>query len=260
MTYNIKVVFSVPSGEDWNAIIWDHIKTAIYPQQLRFGVLVECESISDAERDVDPLLRSMTNVDYVLKKKITYALHRRVRLLSRTFIVGDETVVLVLDWRARLLTGFDQRLTSLCSGMDSTTLVSIPSRRTDERGHFPCLFSQQRRRNVSLPFRLPSETLVPSVCVCSEVMFAHPNVFQGWKLLDTFRLMCTPAPLVVDDKNLEYSHIEEYHPPPDGQTTRCETVGIVDSCDDEERILKFGSARAGKLAIRFGYKSICDGA
>ena len=51
-THNIKILLRVSPGEDWNTILWGYMQAAYYPQQLRFGILVECSSIADAEQDI----------------------------------------------------------------------------------------------------------------------------------------------------------------------------------------------------------------
>ena len=251
-THNIKILFRVPSGEDWNNILWDYMKAAFYPQQLRFGILVECSSITDAEQDVDPLLRSITNVEYVLRKH--NSVNQTVRRLSRHFVLGDETIVIIVDSKVRFRTSFDLNIIHLFPHLDYEALVSVPSRCTNEKGHFPCLVRQNGARNVSLPFCIETSCLVPSVCVCHEVMFARPYIFQNWNELKSIRHVTTPIPLVVNDEQTESLYIESFHSET-GMVDRCKTVGIVNLDDEEERILKFGTARAGKLAVKFGYES-----
>jgi hypothetical protein len=254
--HNIKILFRVPSGEDWNSILWDYMKAAFYPQQLRFGILVECSSITDAEQDVDPLLRSITNVKYVFRKQNSE--NQAVRRLSRHFVLGDETIVIIVDNRIRFRTSFDCNIIHLFTHLDDEVLVSVPSRCTNGKGHFPCLVKQSGARNVSLPFCIETSCLIPSVCVCHEVMFARPHIFQNWSELKSIRHVTTPVPLVVNDERTESLYIESSHSSETGIVDRCKTVGIVNLDDEEERILKFGTAHAGKLAVKFGYESITD--
>lgn len=255
--HNLKILFCVSSGEDWNEILWEIMRNAFHPQQLRFGVLVECDSLRDAERDVDPLLRSITHVDFVLRKQNTP--DKSVRRLSRHFVLGDESVVIIVDSGVRFRNSFDLAITKLLTHLDDDILVSVPCRCTNERGHFPCLM-EGGGRNQSLPFFMDTDCLVSSVCVCHEVMLARPQVFRHWVNSSKARHFTTPLPLVLDDRNIETSYIARCCQGATEGTGRWSTVGIVDAADEQELILKFGSTRAGRLSVKFGHGAFRGGA
>lgn len=259
---SIKILFRVCSKTDWNSIIWDHISAAAYPEQIRFGVLVECESMHDAESEVDALLRGSTSVEYTVAKG-AQSIHRNVHRLCRRFIVGDETIVVVVDWRARFQMSFDAHLIELGKQMDDSTLVSSPSRCTDDKGHFPCSLrrANRKRRNGSLPFRNGGLILEPSVCVCTEMMFARPRVLQIWSSArdEAVRHVSTPCPLMVDDMDLEQEHIDtdqDVFSSKSSEMQRYENVGIGHPGDRRELVHKFGSVRSGRLAVKFGYEEL----
>lgn len=248
---HLKILLRVPSRVDWNNILWQYMKAAGNVRQLRFAVLVECLSLSDTETCVDPLLQSICSVEYVLQIR-DLGVDRTVRRLTKRFVVGDETVVVMVDHHIRPRPSYDVGIVALCQKLGTEeTVVSVPSRCTGGRGHFPCL-GDDGRRSGSLPYRTDSPCLVPCVCLCSEFIFGRPSIFKNWRDCSAFTNVGTPFPLVHDDPQTE-SHHRDVCEMRATSAERCTRVGIVDRNDETERTLKFGSARAGKLAIRLGY-------
>lgn len=245
---SVKILLSVSSRDDWNAILWEHVRAAAFPRQLCFGVLIVCLDASDAEQTLDPILQSVANIQFVPRRGAS-SVNRTVRRLARRFIVGDESLVVVAHPRVRFLASFDATLLRLCTDVDDRTLVSVPSRSTGCAGHFPCLRREDGRRAVSRPFRTSEACLVDSVCACHELMFGRPGVFLNWG--DQPRHMTTPLALVVDDAGTERDTVaspdcERHH------VDRARAAGIVRLSNEQELILKFGSARAGRFAAEFG--------
>ncbi len=243
--YKMKILFQVASGEDWNGIIWEHLRSALNPRQLCFGVLVECSRVSDAEIEVDPLLRSFTSVEYVQRRHTSSV--KRARRLCKHFVIGDETLVIVVDQRVRFCVSFDIELTSVLSEISDEMLVSMPCRSTNGRGHFPCLTKTGR---ASLPFRVDEHRLVPIVCPCYEALIARPQTLS--KSFDLLQYMGPCTALLFDNWELERCY-EKYE---ESKKDACAIVGIVDLQNEDECVMKFGAFHTASLAVKFGYESL----
>ena len=266
---HIKVLVAVPSCDDWNALLWDCIRAALLPQQVSFGVLLECSSVRDANTDVDPILRPCVRMEYAVTQADPNDVAKRVRRLARRFVMQDESYVLFLDYRARLCPSWDRHLTSACASLRADAIVSVPSRSTTSVGYFPCaeMVQGRTRRIESLPFYQPVEYLVPSICWCPELTVGRPAAFESWpprsctlEARQTRRLLACPTPLLVDDTRLERLFLESpcactsltFAP----HASSGWNVGLVDPHDERETIVKFGSSRRAKLARQFGHESI----
>ena len=245
--YKIKVLFQVASGEDWNGIIWEHLQSALNPRQLCFGVLVECSRVSDTEIEIDPLLRSFTSVEYVQRRKTSYV--KRARRLCKHFVIGDETLIIIIDQRVRFCVSFDLELTGVLSEISNEMLVSMPCRSTNGRGHFPCLTKTGR---ASLPFRVDEHRLSPIVCPCYEALIARPQTLSKSSAFDSLQYMGPTTALLIDNWELERCY-EKYE---ESKKDACASVGIVDFQNEDECVMKFGAFHTASLAVKFGYESV----
>lgn len=256
---NIKVLIAVPSFEDWNSILWNCVRSSLYPQQVTFRVLIECSSIHDAELDIDPILRPCVRVDYGVKKYVNVP-ERRVRRLTRRFLTHDESLVVVLDYRAVLRPSWDLSITSLCEELSNNSILSTPAATGHTVGHFPCLSSSDDgvRRVKSLPFHMAEAELLPSVCWCPELTIGRPAAFAEWTAtgpLSSTLLLTTPTPLLINNPTLENVFIQSQQSCTVVYKTH-HSIGLADPHNNREAIIKFGSTRAAKLATRFGYKHL----
>lgn len=327
-TRSVIVLFATPaSSYDWNAVLWHCIHTCARPSTLRFGIIVHCSNLSDANVDVDSLLRSRVRIYHSISPPTEHVTPTSLSRLVRKFVMGDEGVVVVIDKHARLRPSWDNSVHQLALLPDQ--VLTCPASSTDEIGYFPCVYassqdaahhdedqgttSPRRRRAPSLPFHIRSIEVVPSVCWCAEFTAAPARTIKAMcerrvvgRVGPSF--VTTPIPLLYDDTHLERAYVTEraqsstscFAPPThslprphygitdddaidaapthhharseiDIRSTnrssstyancsstpcivhKCERVGLSVSHDDRESILKFGSTRAAKLAIKFGY-------
>lgn len=260
---HIKVLFAAPPAYDWNTAMWECIRAAALPQQVTFGIMLECSTLKDAQWDVDNLLRTRATVDYCAKRS-----HRNVckitRQLVRRFVNHDEQIVAIVDHRARFRTGWDVNLCDHLRKFDDTTILSAPAVTRDDGAHFPTLRRTSMgyaRRDDCVKFESEAPSLTPSVVWCPEVTVGAPGAFVDWPpggcivdAGDKKRLLVPCFPLLEHDSALEEEYVDgdlatvhetrSLHP--------AELAGLTRRFDAKEAIRKYGSTRAGKLAIRFG--------
>jgi len=297
-TRPVLVLFSTPaSAYDWNALLWHCIHTSTRPSSIHFGIIVHCSKTSDADVDVDSLLRSRVRLYHSIAsstERVTPALLSR---LVRKFVMGDEAFVVVIDKRVRLRPSWDSTIRSIC--LSPHDILTAPASCGEDTSFFPCVralvASTECTRAPSLPFHMRVPEVVPSVCWCAELTCALPHTlkFVCDRASCSHTFVVTPLPLVYDDTQLEraYHNTCAYtstscfalcrttssddarHPTPSSVPTprvgsaggganirnyepsavvaKCERVGLSEGHDDRESILKFGSTRAAKLAIKF---------
>jgi hypothetical protein len=240
----VNVLIATPSTVNWNELLWETLRNAFAPQQLRFSVLVECERLHDAEAELDPLLRSCAHVHFGMRRDPK----RRLRRLARRFVSGDERVVVALDYRARLRQDWDSEVLRACERLPGGVALTASSVVRGE-ARFPCLDADGRRA-PSLAFRV-KDRVVPVVCGCVEFFAACPGVFEKWP---PDRFFASSSPFLNADPTLEALMLQE-----DDSTRNvvpCERVGLTPNYDDAEAIAKFGTARAARLASKFGRDSL----
>lgn len=261
----IKVLFAVPIRKEWREVLWHMISRARHPRRVFFCALLECTAPEDAELgDVDSELRSVARVEHVRAPPSEDPAHR-LRRLHRRFVGGDEAVLVFVDPRARVVDGWDDAVAALVHRSAPGTVISAPAPSTRAPA-FPTLRVRSTgsiARSTARAFAgTPTYACVPSVCWCSELTFGRPDAFQSWPLplarhsaaAQTTRTPphAVPAcPLLEVDDALSEALLDDDEGA-DGM--RCgphERVGLTGDADDAERILKFGSSRAARLAVEF---------
>ena len=145
------------------------------------------------------------------------------------------------------------------------------------------------RRAPSIAFHIVAADVVPSVCWCAELTAAPPRTIAALctsssssttttttrearqsPLHPTCPFVVTPLPLLHDDPHLERKYVLHAANDDDDdapwsscvrreasvRAAKCEQVGLSLHHDDHESIVKFGSTRAAKLAVRFGNDAV----
>lgn len=250
--HHVKVLIAVPASEDWNELLWDYMRAAVYPQDVQFGILVECLGVRDADVDVDSILRPRVRVHHAVAPHDAPVrdMRRRARRLVRHFQSGNETIVVVADHRARPCPSWDMNLIRLQQQMPAPGLITTPAAATDGIGHFPCVVRSDNttRRGTSRAFWRNSCEPVRAVCWCPEFTAGDPQTLRDWMAAaDDAVFHASPVPLILPDPALEAAHMgrEVTDSAPGG------VVGVADVEDEHEAMMKFGSIRSAKLAIRF---------
>lgn len=280
--YRIKILFVARFQSGWRDTIWQFVRHAHAPRGLQFCILLECESVRDAEAEVDiePELRPLTRLIQVrAKDKPQLDPARTLRRLTRRFVDGGETAVLFVDPRIRVVPNWDASVAQLLKGAPSNTVLSVPafgklnvaafptrrkrSTGTIARGDAKLFYTEERA--VGTEYELP-HTMIPSVCWCAEFTATAPaTLLGGWpKKCATFAAVEHTAsihsyvatfPLVERNTGIEDDYFDADEGCEEDDALRgCgrgERVGITRHAGDEERILKFGSSRSAKLAMDF---------
>jgi hypothetical protein len=268
-----KVLLATSVRGPWHEAIVHLLSQAHEPRALRFAALLECTRPSDA--DVGELgsdLRPVARLVHA-RARSAHPVHR-LRRLARRFVEGDEGLVVVIDARARVVRGWDTLLASALAsgsgGRRAAVVLSAPAASTREGvPAFPT-----RRMNSSgraargLARRQegqPAPVAMPSVCWCAELTAARPAALRAWLSAHpketTSAVALTegcavrhrvPAfALVEDDPALEADCRAADGGSADAACGAHERVGLTHDGGDAQRITKFGSSRAARLAVEF---------
>lgn len=265
---HIKVLLTARVDDAWRDTVWNVITQSHYPRALQFGVLLECTKPSDADMsDVEPDLRGLVRVTCAKAGPDPEDVPRRTRRLLRRFVAGDETLIVVMDVRTRVVHAWDVTLADLMRNEPPDTVLSTPA--CVKEGRIPSFPTLRKRstgtvaREKARFFEGPLTTsTVPTVCWCAEFTAARPEALTNWPPahIGKSALACTTVPgrhfvvptvsLVEHDEALEESHLdtEEGTDAPFGPYER---IGLTREKDDTEGIRKFGSSRAAALALEF---------
>lgn len=248
--YDLKVAFRADVHSQWRNALWHILSQAANPRNIRVCVLLECTQPSDAELgDVDPELRAQVNA--VCVKKKVQPLTKQVQRLLRRFLQGDETRVAILDPRVRLEHAWDTTLMALDL---QESLLSVPVPSKDYAACFPTC-SKDGGRAAAKPFVSLEREVVPSVYFCPEFFMGTP-VAISTLLSNTHHNVVPTVPILRADVLLqefyESNTPEVYRAIRDGTPVSSrEQIGLTAHADDLEHIVKFGTSRAGRLAVKF---------
>ena len=234
---HVLVLFVAPVHDAaWRDALWHMLTQAASPPNVRFGVLLECTSETDLSEEVDTELRHVARVVHVPRRSHHDPAHRMKRILKR-FVKGDEVAVVVADYRVRLAQGWDATVVRLVGG---SRLLTAPA-----AGHAFPTRTADGGRGASRAFQTsPALASTPSVCWCAEFTAGTPSAFGVRP--QKYRVPCLP--LVESDERLEAecaSAVERV------AASKEERVGLSPRSSDAERIRKFGSSRAARLAVEF---------
>ena len=268
--HHIRVLLSVPVRAPWRDAILHMLSQAYAPRNLSFGVLLECTQPSDADfGEVASDLRAFVRVVHARAPRgDAMDPSKRLRRLVRRFVDGDETWVVVVDHRVRLARGWDEIVAATLrdAGVQDAVL-SAPAAACNDRAAFPT----RRRRSDGVRIARNDARLIdapaalhalPSVCWCAEFTAAHPMVLRRWPkqvssavgVAEVADLVHVVPAMPLVDKNAALE--EEYLDADEGTAHAAygphERVGLSGpQADDAERIRKFGSSRAARLAVEF---------
>lgn len=252
------VLLAAPAGSEWQACVWSLLTQAREPQRVRVHVLLECFSEHDTVEDVDTQLRGYATLSHARAPNDARDACRRVRRLVRHFVSDTDARMVVLgDHRVRLSSGWDAAIAGV-------QLPDAPGALTAaacaHAAGFPTLaYADGRVRRAearAFPKDVASDsTLAPSVCWCPELTVARASTLRAWPRVSSCVALQVPLyllahPLVEPDADLERRMLDcdpGVHGAPPQRHTR---VGLC-SRDDWEATLKFGSARAARLARAF---------
>lgn len=247
-----------------------HIITqASAPNNLKIDVMVECKDIGDVtfEDDVDQHLKGLVRLIHVKDKGVRCPILKLKRLTKRC-VEGDETLVVYMDDRVRLVRGWDAMLMQLYAeslprmvlsapGASKTGIPKFPTRTKNVDGVFRGLDRKFESRNLQID-------VVPSVCVCTEFCVFKPDVLReirAWPsspvaFTESLRrsecVVTAPTVVLVEGDKRLYSDVVSCDAGcKDVELHKAQRVGLTDEAEDVEKIVKFGSCRAAKLTLQF---------
>ena len=265
---NIKVLITCPSGKSWYDTAVHILVQSNAPRSVRIYILIECETINDtASDDVDDTLRGVVEISHVKAPNQKDDINRIRRLIRRN-ITGDEDAIVCVDYRARLVRGWDSISLALLSSAAPNALISSPTSSSTGAARFPTRMGSDNGtvfRGLNREFKADeSLMLVPSVCWCSEFCIFKPKMLENvakWhnsvvaqtrefeaQGLDHM-VPCTPliefddrihADITMNDVGTNKEPLHKY-----------ERMGLTKYASDAEKIIKFGSSRAARLAVQF---------
>ena len=266
---NIKVVIVCTPKESWYDIALHVLSQSSAPLNLKVEILVECESVKDIhlEEEVEQMKGSV-RLTHVKRKGEGCPIYRLKRLTNRC-VRGDETLVVYMDSRARLVPSWDLLLMKLHEDCEGDMIISAPSSSRTGRAKFPTLTGGSEkgvmrgmdRKFVSTDLGI---SVVPSVCVCTEFCSFRPKMLKSvteWKSSPVaftrdmkakgYMIAC-PTCTFVEREKLLYDYVVKYDKGcMKTAIEKSNKIGLVNPEDDKEKIVKFGSCRAANLTIQF---------
>lgn len=249
----IKVLLSVKAGENWKDFVVEAITQSSEKTNLSFQVCVECTSLEEADESLLPTeLIPYVNLHFC-RALCGEPYPKRVARLSKLFVDGDETLIVLVDHRVRLHPAWDQKVLDAFRNDDPFVLSCPPCQ--DGIATFPRLeiHDGRTRRRRAAKFQSPETMdIVPIVALCEEFVVCKPEVLTVWKG-DGVHTLTTPV--VKDDPDLERCHLER-DPGQEARRSAKELVGLTKHSPDMENISKYGSSAAARLAVEFEGPSV----
>ena len=240
---HIKVLIACKPDQPWQECLWHLITRASSPQNLRFRVMLRCSTLHDADVALDSALRRHARVSYVPRGQHDGSAGD----LVAHFVRGDERYVCVVDSAARVVVGWDRDL------VPSERRVMLSCCVPKEQGSacFPVL-ARDGRRGKERSFVQPARVFVPSVAWCAELSIASPSVWKEWVENGKEPWHHVPAFPILHP----FEPVGNDTPPPSSSSSSSspsyeERVGLTRHAGDVEKIAKYGSARAARLAVEF---------
>ena len=264
----LHVLLAAPAGSEWHGCVWDLLTRARAPQRVRVYVLLECDSEQDTLEEVDSQLRAHVALSHVRAPSDPHDACRRVRRLVRHFAPPDDARVVVLgDHRARLVPSWDgvlagedaKQVLAATGGAAGGAALTAPV--CAHAAGFPTLDhdGERVRRGAARAFPADAARAVTAAaCWCPELTVADAATLRRWPRAASCvevaagvgGLWVPTKPLLEADAALEQTLLRSDPgrpgPPPGGDAR----VGLA-SRDDLEATLKYGSARAARLARSF---------
>ena len=239
---HVKVLLASKTDQPWQDCMWHLLTRASSPQNLRFRVLLRCRSLDDANVDLDSTFRQHARVSCVPRSRNDGSAEN----LVAHFLKGDEQWVCVVDVAARVGIGWDRAFVPSLPRM----MLSCPLPKERGVASFPTL-RRDGSRGRELSFAQPSHSLIPSVHWCAELSIASPSTWKGWVEGGEEPLHHVPAFPVLE----EFTPVSNDSLPAKARTVSSsshrERVGLTRHADDFEKISKYGSSRAARLAVDF---------
>lgn len=238
----LRVCFAVRSGQDWRSTVQRFLSAAVSQADVRFGVLVECERVEDVDDDEGKDLRAAVEVKHTVPpSRPTPA--KRVRRLTKKFVSGMETLVLVVDPRAEPTYGWDAALARV--PLPEGGVLTAPF--CEHEACFPTLRPGPSgpERGGAKPFRFAEEGVaVPSVCGCYELLAARPSAF----LEGAGSYWVAAFPLLRPRREQLGEGVGEV------ELTPASRMGLSPRATHGETRLKYGSTAAAKVATKLDRK------
>lgn len=282
----VKVLAACDVRDPWLDLAWHLLSTASHPRRVVLHLLLECSdpSLVPLAKVDAPELRPHVQVSVDAPARARHPA-RVVRRLAQRFVVGDERLVVVLaDARARTVRGWDARLLQLTrrrKGWEG--VVTAPTSDADGTARFVALrtrsngtiarggshrFSVAAEDADGMPVSLsPHDNLVPTPCWCPELTAASPSfwlrgtwpdprsesfVAQADALTGSVSLALPNVALLAHDEGMEDDLVDHDEGCGSHVLHRREAVGLSRRAADYEKIVKFGSAAAARIAVRGG--------
>ena len=266
---NVKVVSACTPKDSWYDIALHMLSHASAPLNLKIEILVECQSVKDVhlEEEVEQM-KGLVRLTHVKSKGGGCPIHRLKRLTSKC-VRGDETLIVYIDSRSRLVHSWDLLLMKLHEDHEGDMIISAPCCSKTGTAKFPTLTGSSETgvmRGLDRKFEATDLgiSIVPSVCICTEFCSFGPKMLKGvkeWKSSTVaftrdmdekgYKIACPTCVFVERDKSL-YSYVVKYDKGCDKTVIeKYQKIGLVEHDDDREKIVKFGSCRAANLTLQF---------
>lgn len=253
---HVTVVIVVPARSDWQTFVCHLRARAAYPKAVRACILVECsrpEDVFDDGADMGPNVR-VEHVRTSRAKDRSSSARDREAVVQR-FVCEDaaDEIVAVVDPRVRLVYGWDVQLAALDLRRGLLT-APLPSARHG-RACFPTVAAGGRRgRSAPFAANVPPGATTPGACICDEFV---AGTWAEWERRSRHdpsdRIVCPTTPLTEADDALERAMVASSAPDALPAQAVCaeRRVGLSRGSGDRERIYKFGSVHAARMAVEF---------
>jgi hypothetical protein len=266
---NLKVVLVCTSNDSWYDIALHVLSQASAPLNIKVEMLMECGSVKDIhlEEEVEQM-KGLVRLTHVKRKGDGCPIRRLKRLTNRC-VRGDETIIVYMDTRARLVRSWDLLLMKLHEDNEGDLIISAPCGSRTGMAKFPTLTGGSENgvlRGLDRKFGAHDLgiSIVPSVCICTEFCSFRPKMLKSmteWKSSPValtrdmdekgYKNACPTCVLLERDKSL-YGYVVKYDKGCSKSTIeKPNKIGLVKPDDDKEKIVKFGSCRAANLTMQF---------
>ena len=229
---------------------------------VQVSVLLECSSEAHERDASDALLSSAVHIEVGVAGRRAHP-NAVARRLARRLVSGDEEVVVLLLGGARLRAGWDEQLLPCRPALRDGAVISCPPPAADGTPRFPTLRRRSNgtaARDTARAFRGPAtdDALVPSVCWCPEVTVLSGQTARAWTAAKTDSLVDQTAraphyalqtPLLECHSHAEDDMIDHDEGSATHELRSCELAGLTRTSTGDERIRKYGTLFAARLAI-----------
>jgi len=253
---------------------------------LEVNVLLVCKELSELEEAKRNTLPRNVKVVVALAKDKTHPCSRASRLIKK-YVCDEDEVVAIAEEGCIFLPGWDDVVLSF---LPKNGILTCPTASKSGAATFPRLRQRSNgsaARDDSLSFPKGGEGCergcVPSVCWCGEFSVASGKAWRKWKRMEYVRkgetysevrrgseeergqeeaplpsVQCyVPLlPVLSHDSKIEESILDDDEGRKEGEEMKCdppsvlEVAGLSRRASHEERVAKYGSIVASRIAVK----------